>query len=267
MPEGDTIFRTASRLGGALEGRRVERIEAPRWAGRVPEVGETVDAVEATGKHLRIGFSGGLDLWTHMRMTGSWHLYRRGERWRRSRVSMRVVIATDEWEAVCFSAPDVKFSTRSADGSVRSTPIVHLGPDLCTPDADLDECVRRFSLLERDVTVAEALLDQRVCCGVGNVYKSEVCWAVELDPFTPVGSVPAELRRRLVEVATAQLRANLGHSARVTVPGGLAVYGRAGKRCRRCDGVVEARVHGRHPRRTFWCPGCQLPPGADETSR
>ena len=95
----------------------------------------------------------------------------------------------------------------------------------------------------------------------------QVCWAVELDPFTPVGSVPAVLRWRLVEVATAQLRANLGHSARVTGPGGLAVYGRAGKRCRRCDGVVEARVHGRHPRRTFWCPGCQLPPGADEASR
>ncbi len=194
MPEGDTIHRAASRLGRAIGGKQLVRIEAPRWAGRLPEVGESVESVAAVGKHLHIGFSGGLVLATHMRMTGSWHLYRPGERWRKAPSTMRVLVGTPDWDAVCFSAPDVTFSAAPTDTD-------HLGPDLCTPDADLDECVRRFELLDPAATVAEALLDQRVCCGVGNVFKSEVCWALRLDPFTPVADVDDAMRRSLVEVA------------------------------------------------------------------
>src|SRR4051794_33725254 len=102
MPEGDTIHRSATRLRAALAGGSVQQVQAPRWAGRLPEPGETVDAVRSVGKHLLIDFSGGLTLATHMRMSGSWHLYRPGERWRKSRASMRALIVTDEWQAVCF---------------------------------------------------------------------------------------------------------------------------------------------------------------------
>lgn len=265
MPEGDTIARSAARLKAALVGGELRRVEAPRWPGRLPAVGEQIVAVEAIGKHLHIEFSGGLLLHTHMRMTGSWHLYRPGERWRRARSTMRALLVTDQWEAVCFNAPDVDFRrapTATADGTLRPTPATaHLGPDLCRPDADLDECARRFSLVEPTRTVAEALLDQRVCCGVGNVFKSEVCWAVELDPFTSVADLDVALRRRLVDVAATQLRANLGTGRRTTVPGGLAVYGRADRACRRCGETVRMRRHGVHGRSTYWCPGCQLPPG------
>jgi endonuclease-8 len=266
MPEGDTIARSAARLRAAIQGRVVVGVAAPRWAGALPAVGERVTEVVSIGKHLEVEFSGGLILSTHMRMTGSWHIYRPGERWRRPRREVRVVVETDEWVAVCFSAPDVSFARRrapGADGRPGGTKgTLHLGPDLCRPDADLEECVRRFEILDPGLTVAEALLDQRVCCGVGNVFKSEVCWAERLDPFTAVRDVPADLRRRLVTTAARQLRANLDTARRTTVPEGLAVYGRADRRCRRCGSTVNMRRHGIHARSTYWCPGCQLAPAA-----
>lgn len=267
MPEGDTIARSANRLRAAIDGATVSGVTAPRWSGRLPAAGELVTAVKSVGKHLEIVFSGGLVLRTHMRMTGSWHLYRPGERWRRPRRELRVLIETPDWQAVCFSAPEVEFVTIpfvGAGGVERPlAATAHLGPDLCEPDPDLDLCVTRFGVLDPATSIAEALLDQRICCGVGNVFKSEVCWAAGLDPFAPVADVPVDVRRELVGIAARQLRANLTTSRRTTVPGGLAVYGRAGNRCRRCGGEVRMRRHGIHARSTYWCPGCQVaPPGA-----
>jgi len=264
MPEGDTIARSATRLRAAIAGAELHRVEAPRWTGRLPAAGETVLDVRSVGKHLEVWFSGGLVLRTHMRMTGSWHIYRPGERWRRPRRELRVLLITPEWEAVCFSAPDVEFVTPpppSASGLSRPLPATaHLGPDLCLPDADLEACIPRFALVEPTTTIAEALLDQRICCGVGNVFKSEICWAARLDPFTPVAAVPVPLRRELVQIAAQQLRANLDTARRTTVPGGVAVYGHAGDRCRRCGASIRMRRHGAHARSTYWCPGCQVPP-------
>ena len=265
MPEGDTIARSARRLAMAIDGAELRGVTAPRWAGRLPDVGERIESVRSVGKHLEIEFSGGLTLRTHMRMSGSWHLYRPGERWRRPRRELRVLLETSEWQAVCFSAPDVEFVVRrppTADGVARPlAATAHLGPDLCRPDADLDDAAARFGLLAASTTVAEGLLDQRVCCGVGNVFKSEICWAAELDPFTPVGDIGVALRRELVGIAAVQLRANLSTSRRTTVPGGVAVYGHAGEACRRCGVTVRMRRHGVHARSTYWCPGCQVPPG------
>jgi hypothetical protein len=102
---------------------------------------------------------------------------------------------------------------------------------------------------------------ERVACGVGNVYKSEVLWACELNPFTPVGSLDDDQRGRLIEMAAHLLRSNLDAPARVTVrgtPDGLAVYGRFGKPCPRCATPIEVRKHGEQARVTYWCPSCQL---------
>jgi len=271
MPEGDTIYRSATRLRTALAGAVVERVEAPRWVGPMPAVGERIESVESVGKHLHMTFSGGLVLATHMKMDGSWHLYRRGERWRRSRSSMRVWIETADWQAVCFLAPVVNFTSSpqiAGDGSPRRVAgTEHLGPDLAQPTPDLDECVERFSLLEPSVSIAEALFDQRVCCGVGNVFKSEICWAARLDPFSPVADTGTALRRQLVEIAHGQLRANLNTGRRTTVPGGVAVYGHRGEPCRRCSTLIRYRRHGIHARSTYWCPGCQTsPPSSVETT-
>jgi endonuclease-8 len=256
MPEGDTIHKVAGRLRPAIEGEVLRRIEIARHAGPLPAPGEVIETVEPHGKHLLIDFSGGLTLRVHLRMTGSWHLYQPGERWTRSPRSARVVLGVDHWTAVCFAAPDVSVS---AD---RNAGIGHLGPDLCRPDADLDVALAALARhVDPATEIAAAMLDQRVACGVGNVYKSEVLHACRLHPRTPVADVPPDLRRRLLATAAALLQANLDGGQRTTVPEGLAVYNRAGEPCRRCGGTIARIVQdAERPRSTWWCAGCQLVP-------
>ena len=268
VPEGDTIHKTASRLRPVLEGKTVRTFDAPRLVEDGPAAGTTIDRVEAVGKYLLVRFGDGTTLETHMKMAGSWHIYQRGERWRRARSSVRALIETDEgWVAVCFSAPHVRLvptvdrphGRGRSGGSGPGTS--HLGPDLCLPDADQDEAVRRFELRSPDTPIAVALLDQRICCGVGNVYKSEVLFACAINPGTPLGSVAPAARRSLVKTAATMLQQNLGSGPRVTVVvdgrPGLAVYGRTGLPCIRCRSAVVSGVHGIHARTSYWCPVCQ----------
>jgi endonuclease VIII len=258
VPEGDTLHKIANRLRPALVGPPVARFDAPRLDGPRPRAGAAITSVEARGKHLLVSFDDGTVVETHLRMTGSWHLYTRGERWRKPTHLARVVIETDAHVAVCFSAPVV----RSHRGQVRADRALdHLGPDLCRPDADLSAAVERMArYADADTSIADALLDQRVASGIGNVFKSEVLWAARLDPFTPVRNVPVELRRRLVELAANQLRANLTTARRTTVPGGLAVYRKARRPCRRCGTPITTARQGPNARSTYWCPRCQVPP-------
>jgi endonuclease-8 len=256
MPEGDTIHRTAVTLRRVLEGRTVTAFETPRLQTAAPEPGERVESVEARGKHLLIAFSGGRTLHTHMRMTGSWHTYRAGERWRKPHGSMVVRIATDEGEAVCFSAPVVQ--VLDAAGLARQPQLRALGPDLCSADVDLEEILARLSTLDPATPIGVALLDQRVAAGIGNVYKSEVLWACGVDPFAPLELIGPDIRRELYSTAGRQLRANLDTPfERRTVAEGLAVYDRAGRPCRRCDIAIQCRRQGDQGRNTWSCPACQ----------
>jgi len=254
MPEGDTIHRTAARLRPVLQGQTVARFEAPRVVGRVPHAGDSVTDVEAVGKHLLIHFASGLVLHTHMKMTGSWHLYRTAERWRRPPHLMRALIEVDAWMAVCFAAPVVRVYHIDEK---RSSPVGHLGPDLCGPDPDFDEAVRRMTTIAPTTVLADVLLSQNIASGIGNVYKSETLWANRLSPFATIESIDNATRRALLTTAWRQLRANLETSIRTTVPGGLAVYGRARRPCRACGTVIKRTVHGTYSRSTYWCPQCQ----------
>jgi len=254
VPEGDTIHRSANRLRAVLEGARLERFDAHRAPRPWPSMGETVDRVEARGKHLLVELSGGLTLRTHLGMSGSWHLYRTGERWRRGAHQVRALVGVDGWDAMCFNAPDVEVLPTSSAGP---SAVVHLGPDLTVPDADVDAAVERFALVDPATPVKVALLDQRIGCGVGNVYASEVPFAERVHPATPVARLDLDTRRRLLATANRLLVANLQRAARTTVPGGLAVYGRRGRPCRRCGTPVESARLGEQARSTYWCPRCQ----------
>jgi endonuclease VIII len=276
MPEGDTIFRAARSLDRILTGRRLTRFELrtpgrPVAACRQPALGERITSVRAEGKHLLISFEGGLTLHTHMQMTGSWHAYRPGERWKKKPAAARVVLeVAEEAEpdvpvavAVCFSAPIVEL----IDEPAAHPHLAALGPDLCRPDADLAEAVARLDRLPSGTEIGNALLDQRVAAGVGNVYKSEVLFACGVDPFRTVATLTPALRLGLFETAARFLRANLGSGARTTVDGGLAVYGRAGRPCRRCGTRIESRRQGEAARTTYWCPTCQPGPRNEPVSR
>lgn len=275
VPEGDTIHRTALRLRPALAGKSVRSFSGARLIGAGPAAGTPIEDVEAKGKYLLVHFGDGTTLETHMKMSGSWHIYRSGERWRRSAGAARAVIETMEgWVAVCFSAPHVKL-IKTPDGRQHLGPgrsaSEHLGPDLCAESPDLEAAVRRFSLREPETPLAVALLDQRICCGVGNVYKSEVLFACKLHPETPIGSVDQASRSELVATANAMLRNNLGSGPRVTatIDGrpGLAVYGRRGLPCISCAQPIEYGVHGIHARSSYWCPSCQPSASAEPSSR
>lgn len=260
MPEGDTIHRSAATLRRALVGRTLTRLDAPRLPGSMPPAGTAVDDVQARGKHLLVGFDDGHVLHTHMRMTGAWHVYRARERWRLGRGRMRVVLADDQVQAVCFDAPVVELLD---DGAVERHPALsRLGPDLCLPDVDLDAAVARMGRIpEPDRHLVEVLLDQRVAAGIGNVFASELAFLAGRHPMATLEDVDVATRRGLMADAARLLQDNLDRSRRTTVPaapeGSLWVYGRDGRPCRRCGTpILVARV-GDGARPTYWCPRCQ----------
>ena len=251
MPEGDTLFNTALALRPALLGESLTAVNIRARGMYRLRVGEVVRSVEAVGKFLEIVVERGLALRTHLHMTGVWHLYEQGERWRRPRHLARAVLETESHVAVCFAAPTVEVGPAADDR------LAHLGPDLCHADVDLDAVLERVAGSDSSTEIAEVLLDQRLAAGIGNVYKNEVLWACEVSPFRSLADVDEPMRRRLYETAAEQLQANLGRWKRQTHPKGLAVYNRAGQGCYRCLGRIRSIEHGDIGRRTWWCANCQ----------
>ena len=198
-----------------------------------------------------------------MMLHGVWHVYGKGERWRRPAYKARAVLQADNGvTAVCFDAPVVElrrddtFRPRTRAGAA----LERLGPNLCDETVDLDEVLRRASALPSETPIGDALLDQRVASGAGNVFKSEICWAERVHPMTPLVALDADIRRRLFETAHRQLFANRAGGRRVTYRGGLAVYGKVRRPCPRCRTAIRRAWTGADQRVTYWCPQCQ--PGA-----
>jgi endonuclease VIII len=274
MPEGDTIFRAARTLQRALGGRVVTAFSSVYPAlTRVDEdaglVGRTIDRVESRGKHLLIWFSGDLVLRTHMRMSGSWHLYRPGEPWRRSADDMRVLIGTDTFVAVGFNIPIAEFETRRTLERVEN--LGALGPDLLADEFDVSAAIRRVRSVPAN-TIAEALLNQRAVAGIGNIFKSETLFLCRLDPFVPPCRLSDHELERLLGTARRIMRANVTAASpdqivtynrlrrstqRSNASERLWVYRRAGRPCRTCGTPIAVRKHGLDARSTYWCPKCQ----------
>ena len=272
MPEGDAIFRTARTLHRALAGDQVVRFESvlpalTRVDEDTPIAGRTIESVTAAGKHVLVRFTGGLVLRTHMRMNGSWHIYRPGETWQRPRRDMRLVVATSRFEAVGFNVPVAEF-LEPADLK-RQADLRLMGPDLLGEVFDEAEAVRRFR--ERpDMEIADALLNQRIVAGIGNIYKSEVLFLCGVNPFAPVRQVADDTLRKVLATARKHLTANVSDpKGGITTYRGyrrsssrdasqrLYVHGRARKPCRKCGTSIEMRAQGPNARLTYWCPTCQ----------
>jgi endonuclease-8 len=273
MPEGDTIFRAARTLHSALAGKRVVRFESVLPAlTRVeyddPITGREIVSVSAAGKHLLMEFSRGLVLRTHMRMNGSWHIYRPGERWRRRRREMRVLVATEDFEAVGFNIPEAEILS-AADRS-RHRQLRRLGPDLLGETFDEATAIAR-ARAQGPRHIADVLLNQQVMAGLGNVYKSEVLFACGIDPFAATSALTDAQLSALIATARRFLRLNVtpGVHPMTTYSGyrrttnrddpaeRLWVYGRARRPCRRCGTAIRARPQGPDARLTYWCPVCQ----------
>lgn len=262
MPEGDTLFRAARTLQLALGSQPVTKFQTvlPRLA-RVdydtPLAGRTVDSVVSEGKWLIMRFSGDLTLLTHMLMSGSWHIYRPGERWKRPRIDMRIVIETAQMIAVAFTVPIAEFHTEVTLGERLKS----LGPRVLAGDFDRAAAVANLEL-RPDLSVADGLLAQSLLAGIGNVIKCEVCYTAGVNPFRLVSTLHRAETERLVTEAQRLLRANTGGGRRNTTgrlnPAQRSwVYGRGGEPCRRCGTAIESRKQAPSGRVTFWCPTCQ----------
>lgn len=266
MPEGDTIHRAARTMQTALAGQRVTRFETAlvqlaRVDDETPVAGRTIERVRAEGKNLILEFSGDLHLHTHMRMHGSWHLYRPGEKWRKRRDDMRVVIETAAWVAVAFNVPVAEF--HDARSLARQEDLRQIGPDLLGETFDAEEAKRRIR--ERgDAEIAEVIVNQRVVAGIGNEYKSEVLFLAGIHPFARVGDVGDDRLDRLLRVTRKLMLANIRKRSpqRVTTfsldpAQSKYVYGRGKQPCRKCGTAVEFAKQGLYARPTYWCPRCQ----------
>jgi len=271
VPEGDTIFRAARTLHRALAGRVVTRFESvypalTRVDHDAPLTGRTVESVSSVGKHLLMTFSGGLILHTHMRMNGSWHIYRPGERWRAAARDMRLSVATSVYVAVGFNIPVAEFL--SPEQLAHHEQIQALGPDLADPAFDRNNVRRRMARHDHE-PIHDVLLNQRVLSGIGNVLKSEVLFVAGLDPFTPAGQIDEQGFDRLMDASLRLMQMNTIESASMNPPFGrrttgslnphvkLFVYGRGGRPCRRCGTTIASKKTGPDSRLTYWCPQCQ----------
>jgi endonuclease-8 len=255
MPEGDTIWRATRTLQRGLGGKVVTGFETAlpkleRVDHDSPITGRTVESVTASGKWMEMRFSGDLILLTHMLMSGSWHIYRPGERWQKSRYHMRIVLSTKDLLAVAFNVPVAEFHTEVSLAKRRF--YKDLGPELLQKDFDVAAAVANLAS-HPEMEVGNALLNQSLMAGLGNILKSETCFVSRVNPFRKIGSLTG------IEVENLVLTAKKVVETRVTDGSGarLWVYGRTGEPCRVCGNAVIAQKQGPEARRSFWCPNCQ----------
>lgn len=250
MAEGDTILRLARRLDAALVGETIAAA-APNPRGRAAGIerldGRRLESAEARGKHLLLGF-GDLALHSHLGMSGGWHLYPRGARWRRPRSSAWAVLSGGGRDAVQFGGPSLQVVLASR---LRRDPqLARLGPDVLAAEFDLEAALARLRA-DPTRTLGDALLDQTVVAGIGNIFKSEACFAARLDPWARVADLGEERLRAVLLTARELMQAAVA-SGRPP----HAVYRRRGP-CAVCGGRVLSRGQGDDNRTTYWCPRCQ----------
>jgi len=244
VPEGDSLHRIAGRLQ-VLVGERVEA-ESPNPRGLATGVARAVDgrvlqSVEAIGKHLLLRFEGSVVIRSHLRMNGRWRVREvdgppwRGAPW--------LVLRTDRWEATQWNGPVLSLGDAPARG---------LGPDLLAPETEIHDVVARLRRADQGLLVGEALVDQRLVAGIGNVWLSELLWHTRVSPWARLGDVPDESLTAALDWAREAMTASVAgrRSAR-------AVYRRAGRGCPRCGDVVRGRGLGDANRTAYWCPTCQ----------
>ena len=246
MPEGDALHRAAARLS-VLEGE-VVGVETPHPRAAVLRLAERLDGlrlerVRAVGKNLLLEFEGGLVLRSHLRMRGRWRVEVAGHEplgkpW--------LVLRGSERQAVLWNGPVLEL-TRG-----RSPAVVSLGPDIMADPADLDGMIARLRGASQSRHVGDALLDQRLVAGIGNMWKAEALFAAETSPWRRLEELDDSALRRVLKGASRLMREGRGTRS---------VYRRAGRPCRRCGALIRSRAQGDAARIAYWCPACQAGTG------
>jgi endonuclease VIII len=245
MPEGDSLHRAARRLQ-VLAGQRLE-VETPHPRASGKQLAERLDgllleSVEAVGKNLLLHFEGGLVLRSHLRMTGRWRVEPRGSR----RVGLPwLVLRGAEHEAVLWNGPVLELGSAAAVAS-------RLGPDILASPPDLDAMRARFRAAPPEREIGDALLDQRLVSGIGNLWKAEALWDARVSPWRRLDDVTDDELAAVLRSAHTKMRAGVEGTRPLR-----HVYRRAGRPCRRCGQVIRSYGQGDDARTAYWCPGCQ----------
>jgi endonuclease VIII len=269
MPEGDTVWRAARLLDRALGGHvltdsefRVPKLAVANLTGGI--VRQTVSRGKHLLTHIDTQSPNGPDapmtrwtLHTHLKMEGAWQVYSPGQKWRRPSHQARVILQAGDHVAVGFSLGIVELIARDEEASV----VGHLGPDLLGVDWDEGVALTRL-LADPTRRIHEALLDQRVLAGIGNMYAAELCFLHGIHPELPVESVPDATR--LLRRAKQVLDANKDRAIQCTT-GDLRVgcrtwvYARENQPCLRCATTIRVTMLGDpgRERAAYWCPNCQ----------
>lgn len=273
MPEGDTLHRAANYLAPLLIGTPVVALDLVRRTDSTEGlIGTRITGVEARGKNLLVHFEAGMSLHVHLKMNGRIFVYSQRDK-RRPGPDTVVVLDTDQQRVIVSSAPVARLiHTRDL---VRDSHFRNLGPDLLAGEFELDEALARLQM-RKEMPLGEALMDQSAVAGIGNVWKSELCFSLKLDPFAPVAAASESELRALLELARKQMKETVERKPR-TIPdpfaarGGerhtranhrhgqkrQAVYERLGEPCYDCGTLIEMKRQGAHDRSTYYCPKCQ----------
>ena len=240
MPEGDSLHRAARALQ-VLAGQRVE-VETPHPRAAAKQLAQRLDglrleSVEAVGKNLLLRFEGGIVLRSHLRMSGRWRVEPRGAR----RVGRPwLVLRGAEHEGVLWNGPELELT--------RGEPARRVGPDILTQTPDLE----RFRAADQTREIGDALLDQRLVAGIGNIWKSESLWETRVSPWRSLAEIDDDELSEVLAAANRLMRASLeGQRPR------HRVYRRAGRGCPRCGTIMRSHGQGDSVRTTYWCPECQ----------
>jgi endonuclease VIII len=244
MPEGDSLHRAARRLQ-VLVGERVA-VETPHPRAAAEGLAEHLDgrrleSVEAVGKNLLLGFEGGLVLRSHLRMSGRWQVRSRdsrplvGKPW--------LVLQAPEHEAVLWNGPVLELARRA---------VRRLGPDILADPPDFPRMVENLRREHPSRELGDAVLDQRLVAGIGNLWKAEALWRAEVSPWLRLGEVSDEALERVLAEAGRLMRASVDG-----VRQDRAVYRRAGRPCPRCGEPIRSQGQGDDNRTAYWCPRCQ----------
>lgn len=259
MPEGDTLFRVARQITAQICGKRIEAARAKPELAHAPALtGHRLDRAEARGKNLLLDFDNELSVHSHLGMTGSWHIYPRGERWRKPAGRAALALRFDTHDLVCFSPRLIEVN--SAARIYRNPLLTRLGPDLLAVSFDEEEALRRLRR-HGGLPVGEALMAQQLVAGIGNVYKSEILFMQRADPFSAVSALDDDALRGCLRTARRYLRLNLEGRRRKfrgsTHGERLWVYRRRGLPCLVCATPIQMRRQGETARSTYFCPRCQ----------
>lgn len=261
MPEGDALFRFAAKLRGPLEGKviRAARSHGPGPVPRVDKIiGQTCTGVRSQGKNMLISFENGLALRGHLRLYGTWHVYKPGEPWTRPEREARLVLEVDDAVVVNFSAPVIELVEERSLGY--HTPVANLGPDLLDDAFDIDEALVRLRHPTREMlTIGDAIMDQRAVAGVGNIWKNESLFHARMNPWRRVGELTDDELLLLLGKAQSLLRASVGKENALEMKHRPTMYAymRGGQPCRRCHTRLRTAPQGVDMRHTAWCPKCQ----------